>query len=195
MSRVRSSSVASQRGPWALRRPISTMTCGLILEKLQGNPVFDIDPVDFKPPLKLRAPKADSYGGVLFNDEGHVLLREPKGHFGQYVWTFPKGGRDAGESAEQAALREVLEETGYHAEIINVLPKAFGGTTTTTAFFLMKPVGPQGEFHDETAQTRWATIAEAKKLIAMTKTSTGRARDLEVLATAVELFQREHGSK
>ena len=29
-------------------------------------------------------------------------------------WTFPKGKVDDGESLAEAALREVVEETGYH---------------------------------------------------------------------------------
>ncbi|MGH9919477.1 MAG: hypothetical protein ACRD6W_11505, partial [Nitrososphaerales archaeon] len=34
------------------------------------------------------------YGGVVFNLAGAVLLREPKNHFDDYVWTFPKGRPD-----------------------------------------------------------------------------------------------------
>jgi 8-oxo-dGTP diphosphatase len=32
-------------------------------------------------------------------------------------WTFPKGKRDSGESDEDAALREVWEETGYRCRL------------------------------------------------------------------------------
>lgn len=32
-------------------------------------------------------------------------------------WSFPKGKVDRGESFQQAALREVLEETGYHCVV------------------------------------------------------------------------------
>ena len=35
-----------------------------------------------------------------------------------YVWTFPKGRPDAGETPERAALREVKEETGYSTKVI-----------------------------------------------------------------------------
>ena len=45
-------------------------------------------------------------------DDDKSLLREPTGHFGGYVWTFLKGGVNAGESPREAALREVHEETG-----------------------------------------------------------------------------------
>ncbi len=50
------------------------------------------------------------YGGVVFDTEGRVLLREPSGHYGGYVWTFPKGGPEGSEMPEETALRETLEE-------------------------------------------------------------------------------------
>ena len=59
-----------------------------------------------------------------------MLLREPANHFGGYVWTFPKGRVDAGETPQQAALREVLEETGYTARITGLVPGMFEGDTT-----------------------------------------------------------------
>ena len=69
---------------------------------------------------------AKAYGGVVL-DKGRVLLRRPKGDFDGYVWTFPKGRPDAGETPEQAALREVKEETGYSAKVIGKLPGSFRG--------------------------------------------------------------------
>ena len=36
---------------------------------------------------------------------------------GRMVWSFPKGHLELGESAEQAAVREVQEETGLTAQI------------------------------------------------------------------------------
>lgn len=55
--------------------------------------------------------KAEAYGGVLINERGEVLLREPSGHYGGHAWTFSKGHPDDGETPEVTALREVLEET------------------------------------------------------------------------------------
>lgn len=46
-------------------------------------------------------------GGVVFNEEGSVLLIFRRGY-----WDLPKGKVDRGESIEAAALREVREETG-----------------------------------------------------------------------------------
>ncbi|AFZ68632.1 NUDIX hydrolase [Deinococcus peraridilitoris] len=52
-------------------------------------------------------------GGVVLNDKGEVLLLRYK----RGGWTFPKGHIDAGERDEDAAVREVLEETGVSARI------------------------------------------------------------------------------
>lgn len=50
-------------------------------------------------------------GGVIFNRDGKVLvLRRANG-----PWVFPKGHIDPGETALQAALREVEEESGVKA--------------------------------------------------------------------------------
>jgi 8-oxo-dGTP pyrophosphatase MutT (NUDIX family) len=38
------------------------------------------------------------------------------------LWEFPKGGVDAGETLQQAALRELHEETGMAAEDISIVP-------------------------------------------------------------------------
>jgi 8-oxo-dGTP pyrophosphatase MutT (NUDIX family) len=37
------------------------------------------------------------------------------------VWGLPKGGREPGESDEEAALREVREETGFNASVVGAL--------------------------------------------------------------------------
>lgn len=52
-------------------------------------------------------------GGIVFNGDKVLVLKNLKG-----VWVFPKGHVELGESHEQAALREVLEESGLHALIV-----------------------------------------------------------------------------
>lgn len=49
-------------------------------------------------------------GVVVFREDGKVLLCK---RLGNYVrnWQFPQGGIDDGEVAEDAALRELMEET------------------------------------------------------------------------------------
>ena len=130
--------------------------------------------------------KADAFGGVLVREDGKILLREPRGHYGGYVWTFAKGGANAGESAEEAALREVHEETGYRARIAGRLPGVFKGDTSTTLFFLMAPVGPQEPVGPETAATEWVDLQQARALVSKNRTAAGRARDLAVINAVAE---------
>lgn len=137
----------------------------------------------------MKVPIADAYGGVLINDRGEVQLREPANHFGGYVWTFAKGRPDPGEAPEQTALREVLEETGQAARIVRLIPGVFAGTTTSTVFFLMEPVGEPGSFSDETAAVRWAHEADAWQLIDRSDSPTGRQRDRAVLAAAFSVWR------
>ena len=47
--------------------------------------------------------------------EWEVLVTQHSGHRG---WDFPKGHIETGETSEQAALREVEEETGVRARIL-----------------------------------------------------------------------------
>lgn len=131
-----------------------------------------------------------AYGGVVFDEKSRVLLREPAGHFGGYAWTFAKGRADSGESPEEAALREVREETGVEAEIIMEIPGWFVGTTSDTRFFVMRPLVDHGDFRSETATVRWATFKEAERLIGLTPSQIGRARDLEILAAAQAAYEK-----
>lgn len=131
-----------------------------------------------------------AYGGVIFDDEGRVLLREPKNHYDGYVWTFPKGRPNPGEGPEEAALREVFEESGVTAEIVGQVPGSFMGGITENFYYLMRLVTTGHPLDDETAQVRWATHEEAKALIAKTTNATGRKRDLRVLEAAVLAFSK-----
>lgn len=69
------------------------------------------------PPDPTTLPYRPCAGVMLLNEEGHVFVgrrserkRAPEGH-GQW-WQMPQGGIDKGEAAEDAARRELWEETG-----------------------------------------------------------------------------------
>lgn len=55
---------------------------------------------------------------AIFNDEGKVLLTRRQDN-GQ--WCMPSGGMEAGESVEEAILREVFEETGLHVRVTRLV--------------------------------------------------------------------------
>ena len=77
-----------------------------------------------------------------------VLVTQHSGHKG---WDFPKGHREIYESEEQTALREVEEETGVEAEIIDKVGQTQyfyyeegSRVLKTVVFYLMKCIG-EGE--------------------------------------------------
>ena len=59
-----------------------------------------------------------SAGGIILKKEDGVLKVLVTQHSKHKGWDFPKGHIELGESSEVAALREVAEETGVKAEII-----------------------------------------------------------------------------
>lgn len=117
------------------------------------------------------------------------MLREPTNHFDGYVWTFAKGKPEPSDTPEQTALREVKEETGYEAEVVDVLPGVFNSGLSSTAYFVMRHLGPPGSHDWETEAIRWVSFDEAERLIAETTNAKGRERDLAVLMAAKTWFQ------
>jgi 8-oxo-dGTP pyrophosphatase MutT (NUDIX family) len=61
-------------------------------------------------------------GGIVFRRSSggpeYLLIRARKP---ASAWVFPKGHIERGETAEQAAVREVLEESGVQAKIVRGL--------------------------------------------------------------------------
>jgi 8-oxo-dGTP pyrophosphatase MutT (NUDIX family) len=131
--------------------------------------------------------KKIAYGGVVVDKLGLVLLRSPRGNFDGETWTFPKGRPDSGETAEACALREVREETGIEAEIVQRIPGKFEGVETVTEYFLMSRIRDHGQHDDETDAVRWVSFHEARLLI---ETSRKATRDLKVLDAAQSLFEQ-----
>ena len=78
-------------------------------------------------------------GGIVIRD-GKVLLRKTA----KNEWLFPKGHVEQGENLQQAAEREITEETGILSKAADYLGKieyTFEGDTYEVHFFLMKPIG------------------------------------------------------
>src|SRR5262245_46472282 len=61
-------------------------------------------------------------GIVLQNENREVLLVKRRD---VPVWVLPGGGIDEGETAHQAVLREILEETGFQAQIIRKIAEYY----------------------------------------------------------------------
>jgi 8-oxo-dGTP pyrophosphatase MutT (NUDIX family) len=121
-----------------------------------------------------------SAGGVVVRATGaepEVAVIRPQGK-GEGHWVLPKGALDEGESSEQAALREVGEETGLVASTIAkigatryVYTWAGEKVFKVVTFFLMRYDGGEIGAIDEAmrvevADARWLPLADALTLLA-----------------------------
>lgn len=116
-----------------------------------------------------------SAGGLVFKGpkrSAKLLMVRVRNLLGEIVWTFPKGHLEKGETDAQAAVREVLEETGWDCGIESepfekVLYWFKRGPLLVkkeVVWFLMRPVKKTGRMDpDEILQVKWVTPAEARK--------------------------------
>ena len=84
-------------------------------------------------------------------------------------WSLPKGKVDPGETWEEAALREVLEETGCVGKIkkyAGSISYLLNGKPKVVMFWHMdiKAEKPE-EMNGEVDEIRWVTLAEAAALL------------------------------
>ena len=119
-------------------------------------------------PRKQTRNEHSSGGAVISIRDGvaHVAMIATRG---KTRWGLPKGAVSEGETSEQAALREVLEETGLTAEIIKPLDTIeyffrAGDTLIRKRvdFYLMRYVG--GELTPQLSEVddvEWVEISQA----------------------------------
>ena len=108
-----------------------------------------------------------SYGGVVVRD-GEVLVITPAGR--SRVRTLPKGGANAGESEQTTALREVREETGVEARVLERLGDVEywyrrGGLRVfkTVGFYRSDYLsGDTADHDDEVEEARWLALEAAR---------------------------------
>jgi len=123
------------------------------------------------------APQEISAGGVVVRGEPRlkdeqvvVIVPTRRAPDGSPVLALPKGHVDPGETALQAAEREVREETGIVAEPVRELGEARywyrrDGRTISKAvsFYLFSYVDGDTEDHDdEVEEARWIGLREAQ---------------------------------
>ncbi len=122
------------------------------------------------------APKANSIvpavTAFVVNDAGHVLL-ERRSDNGR--WGMPGGVQEVGENIAGTVVREVLEETGIHVEVVGLVGIftdpghviAFTDGEVRQEFslcFRARPVGGEVKVSSESFAVRWVPKAELDSL-------------------------------
>lgn len=141
----------------------------------------------------MKAISEHSAGGVVFRrkDKGRTIEWLICKHSGYHKWVLPKGIIEEGESPEDAALREVSEETGIKAKIIQkIMPDvayryAKNGILVNkkVEFFLMEYAS--GDIKDhcwEMEEVQWVKTEEALKLLEF-------PTEKKVFEAAVKIFK------
>ena len=144
------------------------------------------------PTGQIKTAKQYSAGGVIYRRSGdsyEVLLTMPSG---RDLWSLPKGLIEPDESTKDAALREVLEETGMVATIETDLGQIsywylWKETHTlykkTVTFYLMGlEHGDIGKHDNEVTHMRWTPIDDAPQMLSYQS-------EREILSTALAVLR------
>ncbi|OXM43817.1 NUDIX hydrolase [Amycolatopsis alba] len=136
-----------------------------------------------------------SAGGLVVDPErAHAALIGRLDRHGRLLWSLPKGHIEDGETVEQTAMREVKEETGISAQVLQPL-----GTIDywfvaerrrvhkTVHHFILESTG--GELSDEdveVTEVAWVPLADLETTLAYSD-------ERKLVRKAKELFaQQQH---
>jgi 8-oxo-dGTP diphosphatase len=104
-------------------------------------------------------------GGVVMRDGLVAVVHRPR----YDDWSLPKGKLDSGETFEEAALREVGEETGLRARLVRELPSVeyvVRDRPKVVRYWLMDVESDPGfSPNDEVDELRWLSPADASALL------------------------------
>jgi 8-oxo-dGTP diphosphatase len=110
-------------------------------------------------------PEVKAAGGVVVRDGRIAVVHRPR----YDDWSLPKGKLDPDESFEDAALREVREETGLHCVLGDELSSTFyddrKGRSKIVRYWSMEVIEGEFEPNDEVDELRWLTPDDAGALL------------------------------
>lgn len=154
--------------PWQVLARRTVYTSGWIdmqqvdIRLPDGQVIRDIHLVDYKYP---------ACGVIPIRDDGKILLID---HYRFQTdtrgWEIPAGKIDEGETPEQAAARELQEETGHHTGSLKYLGRyhpSNGSSNQVFHIFVARGVERVGEIQDtnEVMGLKWFSRNEVRELI------------------------------
>jgi 8-oxo-dGTP pyrophosphatase MutT (NUDIX family) len=138
-------------------------------------------------------PEITSAGGVVISDDRKILFCHPTGSRWSN-WRMPKGQVDPGESTKDAALREILEETGYRCKIRMPLITEVRYATSNRAgapvmkrlvMYLIEPIEKVQEPDWEHDEFRWVTFDKIDQY--------ATKKELALIEEAVKAYEELEG--
>jgi 8-oxo-dGTP diphosphatase len=109
--------------------------------------------------------RVEAAGGVVVRDGRVVVVHRPR----YDDWSLPKGKLDTGESFEDAAIREVEEETGLRCRLVRELPTVeyeVRGRPKLVRYWAMEVVDETPFVpNDEVDEVRWVDPGDALALL------------------------------
>ncbi|MBP3850919.1 MAG: NUDIX hydrolase [Erysipelotrichaceae bacterium] len=120
----------------------------------------------------LNNPEPDSVILILTNQEGKILInKEYRMAMGQWIYNFPAGLIDPGETPQQAAKRELKEETGLDLITIDdILFDSYSAVGFSNEKNIVIVGTAEGTFHESTStseeiEAKWYTKKEVRQLL------------------------------
>jgi ADP-ribose pyrophosphatase len=145
-------------------------------KQLLKTPIFTVsedvalDPDGFK--IKRAIVKHGGSAVVMPVDKKNriLLVKQYRLPVEDYLWELPAGRLDPGETPLQAARRELIEETGYHAKKWQQLAAFYASpgflAEKMTIYLATKlTAGEKKPMEDERIEARWFTARELDKAI------------------------------
>jgi ADP-ribose pyrophosphatase YjhB (NUDIX family) len=110
--------------------------------------------------------------GVCINENGHLLMVLQGKPEEKKTWSIPSGGKEHNETFQECCVREIEEETGYIAEIVEEIKVKRGiyehlNISFEVHYFLVKTVDGKRIFQDPDNliyDIAWKNVDEIKTL-------------------------------
>jgi 8-oxo-dGTP pyrophosphatase MutT (NUDIX family) len=103
----------------------------------------------------------DSAFAIILHSNQVLLVKARDKH----NWQLPGGRLESGETPIEAVLREVKEETGLTAEILQMTGKYRREDGTVARVYAAKARGKLVGASEEILEQRWVPVLEAKEMV------------------------------
>jgi mutator protein MutT len=99
---------------------------------------------------------------VIVNDKNKILiLKRGKDSPSPGLWNFPGGSIDEGETAEEAAVRELKEETDLSANINSLkYLDTYNNRYLTVRFYVTKDYTGEVQINEESEEAAWISLSK-----------------------------------